>query len=719
MAALVFSLLVPAIVFSEYVEVLPSTTIVTQAIPYSNEAINVTPALEKDVSDLAPLLWGIYFLGVIFFGIKFIKNLIQIYRRIQNNPKQQALPFVRVLLFQNLPPHTFFKYIFLNKTKLESNQIPEEVILHEETHAKQKHSLDVLFIELLQIIMWFNPLIYFIRKSIKLNHEFLADQAVLENGVASFTYQNTLLSFMTPIHQSALANAINYSSIKKRFTVMKSQTSKKSVFLRSFLLLPLLGILLISFSQKRILNVYPENPKTIVGTWIEQEQELTELSIFKHDGNTLSGHENWQVFRFEELNGKYYHISSSGDKKPVLIDVEKGTLAFGNRKYIRKGSSLKEKLVGVWENKEEDVQFVVRLNGRELLWDVVKADGKVVRYYPKKQSGGYAFTYDSGHWSFEIENGMLYDSKNISYKRVKKEPTEVLTNLDSKSTDIVEQEPTVSKKVQDKATSKMLEKYNTLAKKYNKQPKETRVIPLSDLKVLEVIYRKMTTDQKKNALPFPECLPQKVKVQDGASRELMKEYNKLAKKYNNMSPDRMQILLKDVERLKYIYSLMSEKQKADAEPFPDFPPMPEPPSPPTPEMAVTPKTKIKGKVAPAPALSSRVTQEVIRVKPALSSRVAYGTVSAQPPSPPSPETAVIATVVDVPPPPPPPKSPVEFAEEMAQKNAEFYYNGKKITAAQAIEILEESDHVSLKARHTNLKRPRVELSDGPIKVNED
>ena len=251
LAALVFSLIVPALVFTEYVVVETSPVSLSQPLTYSNEVINVPQALEADAADISPLLWGIYILGVLFFSIKFLKNLFQIFNRIRKNPKLKKVPFVRVLLLQELPPHTFFKYIFLNKEKLEAKQIPEEVLLHEETHARQKHSLDVLFIELLQIVMWFNPLIYFIRKSIKLNHEFLADQAVLNKGVTPSTYQNTLLSFMSPIHHQSLANAINYSSIKKRFTVMKSKSSKTSVFLRSLLLLPLLATLLFSFSKTK------------------------------------------------------------------------------------------------------------------------------------------------------------------------------------------------------------------------------------------------------------------------------------------------------------------------------------------------------------------------------------------------------------------------------------------------------------------------------------
>src|SRR5690606_39609713 len=64
------------------------------------------------------------------------------------------------------------------RNEYENNQIDQELFVHEKAHITQKHSLDILFIEALQILFWFNPLIYLYKKAMKLNHEFLADQKV-------------------------------------------------------------------------------------------------------------------------------------------------------------------------------------------------------------------------------------------------------------------------------------------------------------------------------------------------------------------------------------------------------------------------------------------------------------------------------------------------------------------------------------------------------------
>ena len=754
LGTLVFSLLVPALVFTEYVTVEVNTQVTSSPIVSPVYNINVPPALEADAADIAPLLWAIYVIGVFFFTVKFLKNLSQIIKRIKNNPKVTQSPFIQVLLLQNLPPHTFFKYIFLNKEKLEAKEIPEEVLLHEETHARQKHSLDVLFIELLQIVMWFNPLIYFVRKSVKLNHEFLADQAVLKKGITTSSYQNTLLSFMSPIHQSSLSNAINYSSIKKRFTVMKSQTSKKSVFIRSLLLLPLLATLLFSFAETKISytekvtpseinafddldrNIDLKNKSTriveIAGLVLDSEslRPLEDADIFDLKGNLLAKTDARGYFkvRFDLLaEGElFFDLAIQKDNYKTLVQKEHwGNLPGKIESLFYFG--LKKKAS---ENLELS-QLVTKTPDLSLKTVLSKFPPIKTSFQFEKQLA--ELRKNNQHVLFEI-GGNFYLVNDLSYIKINSKEDPITINNSkvvraSEVNDLIKRSQItgMTPVANDKslfaiytipvdhavrplkgATREEMNRYNQLAKKYHKQPIATRTIPLDDLQVLEMLYSRMSKKQQQAAQPFPECLPDKKVQQRGASREQMKEYNKLAKKYNNMQEERMQILLNEVERLRYLYSLMSDKQRADAEPFPDFPAMPEPPTPAAvPQIATAAEVATSPRVATSPVIATRVNTAV------------KAQLAASPSAPPEPEIAMVAAKASVPPPPPPPKSPLAFAKEMAEKNAEFFYNGEKIEASRALELLRESEHINLVAKHTNLKRPRVDLSDQPISVKED
>ena len=255
---LVASFLIPLIKFTSYVEVSPVIYSYTEgtpqiAIPEAVESINYWPFV----------LWTIYGLGVLFFSVKFFRSLFILIQQIKTNPKYRDSGFINILLSENVIPHTFFNYIFLNKKQFESRKIPAEVMLHEQTHAIQKHSLDVIFVELLQIVFWFNPLLYFIKRSIKLNHEFLADRAVLNAGVETSEYQKILLAFSSNAAMPSLAHSLNYSSIKKRFTVMKTHTSKRAILLRSLLILPLLSVLIYGFTTREIIEKNKEKTELV------------------------------------------------------------------------------------------------------------------------------------------------------------------------------------------------------------------------------------------------------------------------------------------------------------------------------------------------------------------------------------------------------------------------------------------------------------------------
>lgn len=250
LSSLLLAFSIPLITFTEYVE---PVAIEFSEIAYDVPIINERP-VQESVNYWPTVLWIIYGLGVLIFLVKFWYNLSSIISRIQNNPKQKSGGLINVLV-QNLKiPHTFFSYIFLNKSKFESSDIPKEVLIHEQTHAYQKHSIDVLILELLQILLWFNPLIYLLKKDVKLNHEYLADRAVLQNEISPSAYQTTLLAFSSNAYNQELANAFNYSSIKKRFTVMKKKTPKQKIWLRSLMLLPLISITLYGFSGKKVVE---------------------------------------------------------------------------------------------------------------------------------------------------------------------------------------------------------------------------------------------------------------------------------------------------------------------------------------------------------------------------------------------------------------------------------------------------------------------------------
>ena len=314
LGVILISIGIPFITFTEYIEEEPQ---IFETITFQQDYITpgnfkiIEPA--KSFQDYIPyVLWSLYGIGVLLFAFRFFRNLFQLVQKIRLNPKCKYLGFTNVLLKNDVTPHTFFNYIFLNKALFENNKIPAEVLLHEQTHAKQKHALDILFIEILQILFWFNPLLYFIKKDIKLNHEFLADQAVINHGIITKDYQQLLLAFSSNASYTSLANAINYSLIKKRFTVMKTQTSKTLIWFRSLIILPLLAILIFSFSEK----VKIEKEIRNINSFIKPNSLINEIRVFIDENRKVLVYEN--QIDFKQLSNELLKIKNHLIKKHTV-----------------------------------------------------------------------------------------------------------------------------------------------------------------------------------------------------------------------------------------------------------------------------------------------------------------------------------------------------------------------------------------------------------------
>ena len=192
----------------------------------------------------------VYVFIVLMLAIRFVLNLYSFYKRTKNNQIQFVQGEKIVLIEEPILPHSFWKSIFINKNEFEKGKIPSELIAHEKAHLDQKHTLDILFIEIFQIVFWFNPLLLFYKKAIKLNHEFLADEVVNIQFQSVRNYQNLLLDFASNKNTVALASNINYLITKKRLLMMTKKESPIKIGLKVFSVGVMYALLLFAFSTK-------------------------------------------------------------------------------------------------------------------------------------------------------------------------------------------------------------------------------------------------------------------------------------------------------------------------------------------------------------------------------------------------------------------------------------------------------------------------------------
>ena len=164
-------------------------------------------------------------------------------------------------------PFSFFHWIFINKNML-NDPCLHEVLLHERTHVRQWHSVDVMLSEVCTILCWFNPFAWILRREVRVNLEYLADQSVVDKGNDARTYQYHLLALTYQGSVATLSNNFNVLPLKQRIKMMNKERSKSIGRLKYLLLLPVCALLFMMSStpvsaQSTKSTTHPDGSVTI------------------------------------------------------------------------------------------------------------------------------------------------------------------------------------------------------------------------------------------------------------------------------------------------------------------------------------------------------------------------------------------------------------------------------------------------------------------------
>ena len=252
LATVFFSILLPFVHF-QVTSAMPSvmlSEVTVTAMRYQNllQTVTVygtklTSAVEQTIQSIG-LIRLVYLTGTAIFMVLFFYRLFQITNLIRNNEIEVKEGIRIVKIDRDTTPFSFFNYVFINRNDVNSQGM-KEMLAHEMEHVRQRHSFDVIILEILTIFQWFNPFIWLLKRSIRENHEFLADHGVLKPGVSSAAYRLLLLGSSFE-QQPVIANNFNYSLIKIRIKMMtKIKSSKIAAFKLSMGILVTAALLMI------------------------------------------------------------------------------------------------------------------------------------------------------------------------------------------------------------------------------------------------------------------------------------------------------------------------------------------------------------------------------------------------------------------------------------------------------------------------------------------
>ena len=265
--SVIFSILLPFLKFRVY-DPQPVMLAEITVTPYRNlmEAVTIygrdfTGSVEQTISSSNVIIL-IYLAGLLVFLGLFVFRLSQVLLLIHYN-KVQKIGLVKfVYIKKDFSPFSFMSYIFVNpEKKIEAGY--DKMVAHEMEHIKQGHTFDVLILEIMTVFQWFNPFMWILRRVIRENHEYLADQAVLKAGISPAQYKHLLLNQAVGF-QLEIANNFNSSLIKKRIKMISKMQTSKYGKLKILLGLLVIFSLITAFSLEEKTSVIKNNEKALV-----------------------------------------------------------------------------------------------------------------------------------------------------------------------------------------------------------------------------------------------------------------------------------------------------------------------------------------------------------------------------------------------------------------------------------------------------------------------
>ena len=222
------------------------------------------------------ILGCIYFAGVAILFIRFLLQIFSLARFLQKYSKTRKNNLIHIKVKEDLRPFSFFKYFVFNPQLHDRSEL-KMILQHENIHAQQWHSIDVIIATLATIALWFNPLSWFYKKNLLQNLEYIADEETVAVSASVKEYQKALVRVSVGNFQPALTNHFYQSFLKKRIKMLNKKKTTTNSSWKTSIIFPFILAFILCFQIKTEAQVAGKN--------------TSEESKFKIRQTTLSANE--------------------------------------------------------------------------------------------------------------------------------------------------------------------------------------------------------------------------------------------------------------------------------------------------------------------------------------------------------------------------------------------------------------------------------------------
>ncbi len=250
------------------------------------------------------ILLAVYLIGFTAKLLHTILSTIRLHRFISHCEQHLQKDGTMIAVSeQNLAPFSWWNTIVLSRADFEAHD--SALLAHEQAHIKSYHSVDVLLMELVLALQWFNPAAWLMRRDLRTVHEYEADEAVLACGIDTHHYLSLLMERANATSRYAMTNGISQKTLRSRFLMMARHRSKPSHIFRLLYALPVIGCAL-ALNARTITDIrYLPTPRSVKGYANDQDNNPiagVQVSVKGKGSSTVS-----------DSNGEYYVDATDGD----------------------------------------------------------------------------------------------------------------------------------------------------------------------------------------------------------------------------------------------------------------------------------------------------------------------------------------------------------------------------------------------------------------------
>ena len=228
----------------------------------------------------ATILFFIGMVATLGYTLVSILKVLLLIRNSEKHPQEDGITLC-VTGNADMAPFSFCSYIVMNRSDYEERDAA--ILAHERGHIRLHHSWDVLLVDLITALQWFNPAIWMLRQDLRAIHEYEADGEVLSQGINARQYQYLLISKATGIGGYSIVNGISHSTLKNRINMMLHKKSNRSGLLKLLALVPIVGITLAL------------NARTVTDYVYDEPQKQQPIKKGKKAGTIKMGNQDIQI----------------------------------------------------------------------------------------------------------------------------------------------------------------------------------------------------------------------------------------------------------------------------------------------------------------------------------------------------------------------------------------------------------------------------------------